>query len=78
MQRLVVNEEHHEARELLQQQPHKHQQHETSYSDFLVTHTHVFDEAMDLLDVDSWLRMIDAMIGLLRCSKMQKALFMAQ
>jgi hypothetical protein len=72
MQRLVVNEEHREASELLQQQ------HETSYLDFLVTHPPVFTKVMDLLEADSWLHMTEAKFDLLRCSEMQKMLFLAQ
>jgi hypothetical protein len=54
MQRLVVNEELREARELLQQQlPCQHQQHEASYSDFLAKHPPVFTEATNPLEANS-------------------------
>jgi phage-related tail fiber protein len=78
MQRLVANEERREAHELLQQQPNQHQQHEASYSDFLAIHPHVFVEATDLLEADSWLRMTEAKFGLLCYSEMQKMLFATQ
>jgi hypothetical protein len=78
MQRLGLNEGHHEARELQQQQPCQHQQHETSYLDFLVTHLPVFAEATDPLEADNWLRTTEAKVYLLRCSEMQKTMFTAQ
>jgi hypothetical protein len=80
MQRLVVNEEHREARELQQQQPHQHQQHEISYSDFLAIHLPVFIEATDPLEADSLLCTSEAKFSLLRCSEMQTTmmLFTAQ
>jgi hypothetical protein len=77
MQRLVVNEEHREAREL-HQQPHQHHHHETSYSDFLVTHPPVSAEATDPLEADSWIRMTEAKFGLLHYLETQMMLFPTQ
>jgi hypothetical protein len=48
------------------------------YSDFLATHPPVFTEAMDPLEADSWLCMTETKFGLLRCSEMQKTLFVAK
>jgi hypothetical protein len=73
MKRLVVNKEHWEAPELLQQQ----QPCEMSYSDFLVTHPPVFIDATDPLEADSWLRITEAKFDLLRYSEVQKTLFTA-
>jgi hypothetical protein len=53
MQRLVANEEGHEAYDLLLLQQRQHQPHETSYSNFLATHPPVFTEAIDPLEVDN-------------------------
>jgi hypothetical protein len=53
MQRLVANEEGHEAYDLLLLQQRQHQPHETSYSNFLATHPPVFIEAIDPLEVDN-------------------------
>jgi hypothetical protein len=51
---MVMNEEHREVRELLQQQQlWEHQQHEASYSDFMVAHSPVFAEAIDLPKANS-------------------------
>jgi hypothetical protein len=49
-----------------------------SYSDFLATHLPVFAEATDPLEAKSWLRTTQAKFILLRCSEMQKMLFVAQ
>jgi hypothetical protein len=72
MHRLLANEERHEAHEL--QQPH---QHETAYSDFLVTHPPMFTEATDLLEDDIFLH-TEATFSLLCCSRTQKTMFAAQ
>jgi hypothetical protein len=73
MHRLLANEERHEAHEL--QQPH---QHETAYSDFLVTHPPMFAEATDLLEDDNFLHTTEATFSLLCCSRTQKTMFAAQ
>jgi hypothetical protein len=51
---------------------------ETSYTDFLVTHPPMFAEAIDPLEADNYLRIIESTFGLLHCSKIQKTLFAAQ
>jgi hypothetical protein len=52
MRRLVENDERRGAK---RQQP-QHQERDSSYSDFLATHPPVFADAIDPLEVDSWLR----------------------
>jgi hypothetical protein len=51
---------------------------ETSYTDFLATHPPTFAEAIDPLEADKWLRIIESKFGLLHCSKIQKTLFVGQ
>jgi hypothetical protein len=51
---------------------------ETSYTDFLVTHPPTFAEAIDPLEVDNWLHIIQSKFGLLHCTEVQKTLFAAQ
>jgi hypothetical protein len=51
---------------------------ETSYTDFLVMHPPTFAKAIDPLEVDNWLRIIESMFGLLHCTENQKTLFTAQ
>jgi hypothetical protein len=58
--------------------PHHHPGVETSYTDFLATHPLAFAEAIDPLEVDSWLRIIESKFGLLHYSEIQKTLLMAQ
>jgi hypothetical protein len=58
--------------------PHHQPGVETSYTDFLVTHPPTFVEAIDPLEVDNCLRIIEPKFGLLHCSKIQKILFVAQ
>jgi hypothetical protein len=57
---------------------HHHPGVETSYTDFLATHPLMFVEAIDPLEVDNWLRIIESKFGLLHCTEIQKTLFMAQ
>jgi hypothetical protein len=38
----------------------------------------MFAEAIDPLEADNWLRIIESKFGLLRCTKIQKTLFTAQ
>jgi hypothetical protein len=50
----------------------------TTYSDFVVTHPSLFTEAGEPLEADHWLRVMESKFGLLRCTVMQKTLFVAQ
>jgi hypothetical protein len=58
--------------------PHRQPGVETSYTDFLATHPTMFAEAIDPLEADNWLCIIESKFGLLHCSEIQKTLFMAQ
>jgi hypothetical protein len=51
---------------------------ETSYTDFLATHPSTFAEAVDPLEVDIWLHIIESKFGLLHFTEIQKTLFTAQ
>jgi hypothetical protein len=51
---------------------------ETSYTDFLVMHPPTFIEAVDLLETDNWLHIIESKFGLVYCTEFQKTLFIAQ
>jgi hypothetical protein len=73
MRRLIENDEHHGAE---CQQP-RHQERDSSYSDFLATHLPVFADATDPLEVDSWLRTTESKFGLLHCTEYQKTLYTA-
>jgi hypothetical protein len=72
--RLVENNEHRGAERW---QP-RHQERDSSYSDFLATHPLVFVDATDPLEVDSWLRAIESRFRLLHCIEYQKTLYGAQ
>jgi hypothetical protein len=74
IRRLVENDEHHGA----EHQQHRHQERDSSYSNFLATHPPVFTDATDPLEVDSWLRTIESKFGLLHCTEYQKTLYAAQ
>jgi hypothetical protein len=74
MRRLVENDERHGAE---RQQP-RHQERDSSYSDFLATHPPVFADATDPLEADSYLRTTESKFGLLRCTEYQKTLYAAQ
>jgi hypothetical protein len=74
MRRLVENDECHGAE---RQQP-RHQERDSSYSDFLATHPPVFADATDPLEVDSWLRTIESKFGLLHYIEYQKTLYAMQ
>jgi hypothetical protein len=50
----------------------------TTYSDFAATHLSLFTEAGEPLEADHWLRVMESMFGLLRCTEVQKTLFTAQ
>jgi hypothetical protein len=74
MRRLVENDEHRGAE---RQQP-RHQERDSSYSDFLATHPPIFADATDPLEAGSWLRTIESKFGLLNCTEYQKTLYAAQ
>jgi hypothetical protein len=74
MRRLVENDQRRGAE---RQQP-RHQERDSSYSDFLATHLPVFDYATDPLEVDSWLHTPESTFGLLHCTEYQKTLYVAQ
>jgi hypothetical protein len=57
--------------------PHRQPGVETSYTDFLAMHPPTFVEAIDPLEVDNWLRIIESKFGLLHYTEIQKTLFMA-
>jgi hypothetical protein len=59
------------------QQP-RHQERNSSYLDFLATHSPVFVDATDPLEADSWLHTIEFKFGLLHCTEYQKTLYVMQ
>jgi hypothetical protein len=74
MRRLVENDEHRGAE---RQQP-RHQERDSSYSDFLATHPPVFADATNPLEADSWLHTTESKFGLLHCTEYQKTLYTVQ
>jgi hypothetical protein len=50
----------------------------TTYSDFVATHPLLFTEAGEHLEADHWLRVMESKFGLLRCTEVQKTLFITQ
>jgi hypothetical protein len=74
MRRLIENDE---RRGTEHQQP-RHQERDSSYSDFLATHPPVFANATDPLEADSWLRTTESKFVLLCCTEYQKTLYAAQ
>jgi hypothetical protein len=74
MRRLIENDE---CRRAEHQQP-RHQERDSSYSDFLATHPPVFPDATDPLEADSWLRTTESKFGLLHCTEYQNTLYAAQ
>jgi hypothetical protein len=74
MRRLVENDECHGAE---CQQP-RHQERDSSYSDFLATHPPVFIDATNPLEADSWLCTTESKFRLLHCTKYQKTLYATQ
>jgi hypothetical protein len=74
LRRLVENGEHRGAEH---QQP-RHQERDSSYSDFLATHPPVFADVTDPLEADRWLFTIKSKFGLLHCAEYQKTLYTAQ
>jgi hypothetical protein len=75
MRVLVQNEAHHGASYL---EHYRQQDMNTSYSDFLATHSLVFVGAKDPLDADDWLRTTESKFGLLHSTEYQKTLYAAQ
>jgi hypothetical protein len=65
MRRLVENNEHRGAE---RQQP-RHQERDSSYSDFLATDSPVFADATNPLEADNWLHTTESKFGLLHCIK---------
>jgi hypothetical protein len=49
--------------------PHRQPGVETSYTDFLATHPLTFAEAIDPMEADNWLSIIESKFGLLHCTK---------
>jgi hypothetical protein len=74
MRRLIENDERHGTD---RQQP-RHQERDSSYSDFLATHPPVFVDATDPLEANSWLRITESKFELLHCTEYQKTLYTAQ
>jgi hypothetical protein len=70
MRVLMENLMHHGVR-----QPHHQLVMDSSYTNFLVTHTPTFAEAADPLVVDNWFRIIESKFGLLYCIEFQKTLY---
>jgi hypothetical protein len=68
MRRLVENDERRGAE---RQQP-RHQERDSSYSDFLATHPPAFADATDPLEAHSWLRTMESKFRLLHCTEYQK------
>jgi hypothetical protein len=48
---------------------------DTSYSNFLATHSLVFSRAKDLLEADDWLRTTESKFGLLHYTEYQKTMY---
>jgi hypothetical protein len=70
----VENDEHRRAEH---QQP-RHQERDSSYSDFLATHPPVFADAIDPLEADNWFCTTESKFGLLHYTEYQKTLYAAQ
>jgi hypothetical protein len=75
MRRMVENDERGGAGH---PQQHRQQDMDSSYSDFLVTHSPIFAEATDPLEVDNWLHTTESRFGLQHCTEYQKTLYAAQ
>jgi hypothetical protein len=69
--------EHDERRGAEHQQP-RHQERDSSYSDFLATQPSVFADVTDPLEANSWLRTTESKFELLHCTKYQKTLYATQ
>jgi hypothetical protein len=59
-------------------QNHHHQDVNTSYSNFMVTHPLIFYGVKDPLEADDWLHITKSKVGLLHCTEYQKMLYAAQ
>jgi hypothetical protein len=70
----VENNKHRGAK---RQQP-RHQEMDSSYSDFLATHPLVLPGATDPSEADSWLQTTKSKFGLLHYTEYQKTLYAAQ
>jgi hypothetical protein len=68
----IQNETRHGAERL--QHP-RHQDMNTSYSEFLATHPPLFSGGKDPLEADDWLRTIESKFSLLHCTEYQKTLY---
>jgi hypothetical protein len=73
MRRLVENDKCRGAK----RQQHRHQESDSSYSDFLSTHPPAFVDATDPLEADSWLRTTESKFGLLHCIEYKKTQYAA-
>jgi hypothetical protein len=56
----------------------RHQDMNTSYSEFLTTHLPLFSRRKDLLEADDWLRTTKSKFSLLHCTEYQKTLYATQ
>jgi hypothetical protein len=68
MRRLVEND----GRRGAERQQPRHQERDSSYSDFLATHPLVFADATNPLEADSWLRTTESKFGLLHCTDIKR------
>jgi hypothetical protein len=67
-----------ETRRMTECQQPKHQDRDSSYSDFLATHLPVFADATDPIDEDNWLRRTESKFGLVHYMEFQKTLYAMQ
>jgi hypothetical protein len=72
---LIQNETHHG---LERSQHPRHQDMNTSYSEFLATHPPLFSGGKDLLEADDWLSTTESKFSLLHYTEYQKTLYAAQ
>jgi hypothetical protein len=56
----------------------RHQDMDSSYSDFLATHLPLFSEPTDPMEVDKWLHTTESKFGLLHCTKYENKLYAIQ
>jgi hypothetical protein len=56
----------------------RHQDINTFYSEFLVTHPPLFSGGKDPLEADDWLRTTESKFSLLHCTEYQNTLYVAQ
>jgi hypothetical protein len=74
MRKLIENDECRTA----EGQQTRHQERDSSYSDFPATHPSVFVDAIDPLEADSWLHTTESKFGLHHYTKYQKTLYATQ